>query len=133
VALLSGTDALGETRRPRPEPGYVAWLGTVQFASAVTVGELFLGAYRAAAGCRDVAMIEDRVVPAVTILPFDAVVAKVYGRFAADLADQEAPLANADLQISATGLHHDLELVTGNLRHVGRVPGHRIRLLRSST
>lgn len=31
-------------------------------------------------------------------------------------------LADADLQIAATALQHDLELVTGNLRHFERVP-----------
>jgi tRNA(fMet)-specific endonuclease VapC len=32
-------------------------------------------------------------------------------------------LADADLQIAATALQHDLEVVTGNLRHFQRVPG----------
>ena len=97
------------------------------------MGELFFGAYRAAAGGRHVAMIEDRVLPAVTVLPFDTAVAQVYGRLAADLADQGTPLADADLRIAATALHHDLELVTGNLRHFACVPGLRVRPLRSNT
>ena len=33
------------------------------------------------------------------------------------------PLADADLQIAATALHHGLRLVTGNLKHFRRVPG----------
>jgi tRNA(fMet)-specific endonuclease VapC len=33
------------------------------------------------------------------------------------------PLADADLQIAATALHHGLELVTGNVRHFERVRG----------
>ncbi|MFN2323754.1 MAG: PIN domain-containing protein, partial [Trueperaceae bacterium] len=119
MAFLFDTDAISETLEPRPEPDYVAWLGTVarddQFASAITVGELFYGAYRAVASGRHLAMIEDRVLPAVTVLPFDASVAQVYGRIAADLADHGTPLADVDLQIAATALHHDLELVTGNL------------------
>jgi len=134
VAFLFDTDAISETLRPRPDPDYLAWLGTVarddQFASAVTVGELFFGAYRASAGGQHVAMIEDRVLPAVTVLPFDAAVAQVYGRIAATLADQGTPLADADLQIAATALHHDLELVSGNHRHFGRVTGLRLRPLR---
>jgi hypothetical protein len=36
------------------------------------------------------------------------------------------PLADADLQIAATALLHDLELVTGNLKHFSRVPGLRV-------
>lgn len=131
MAFIFDTDAISETLRPRPDPAFVAWLGTIarddQFASAVTVGELIYGAYRTAAGGHHVAMIEDRVLPAVTVLPFDAAVAQVYGRLAAYLADQGTRLADADLQIAATALHHDLVLVTGNLRHFGRVPELRIR------
>jgi predicted nucleic acid-binding protein len=137
VALLFDTDAISETLRPRPDPAFIAWLSTLarddQFASAVTVGELFYGAYRTAAGGRHVAMIEERVLPAVTILPFDAAIAQVYGRLAAALADHGTRLADADLQIAATALHHDLELVTGNLRHFGRIPGLRIRSIRGCT
>ena len=137
VAFLFDTDAISEVLKPRPDPGYLAWLATVprddQFASAITVGELFYGAYRAAARGRHLAMIEDRVLPAVTVLPFDAVVAQVYGRLAAALADQGTRLADADLQIAATALRHGLELVTGNLRHFGRIPELRIRPIRSAT
>ena len=136
MAFLFDTDAISETLRPRPDPGYLAWLGTVpreeQFASAVTIGELFYGAARAAAGGRHLAMIEDRVLPAVTVLPYDAAVAQVYGRLAAALADQGMRLADADVQIAATGLHHDLELVTGNVRHFERIRELRIRPIRGA-
>jgi tRNA(fMet)-specific endonuclease VapC len=134
VAFLFDTDAISEVLRPRPDPGYTAWLATLprddQFTSAITVGELFYGAYRTAARSRHLAMIEDRVLPAVTVLPFDAIVAHLYGRLAATLADQGTPLADADVQIAATALRHDLELVTGNLRHFQRIPELRIRPLR---
>ncbi|MBZ5637791.1 MAG: hypothetical protein LAO51_03430 [Acidobacteriia bacterium] len=36
------------------------------------------------------------------------------------------PLADADLAIAATALYHGLDLVTGNVRHYGRIPGLRI-------
>ena len=136
MAFLFDTDAISETLRSRPDPAYIAWLGTIarddQYASAVTVGELFHGAHRTAAGGH-VSRVEDRVLRTVTVLPFDAAVAQVYGRLAAALADKGTPLADADLQIAATALHHDLELVTGNLRHFGRIPGLRIRSIRGAT
>jgi tRNA(fMet)-specific endonuclease VapC len=72
------------------------------------------------------------VLPAVTVLPFDTDVAHVYGRLGAALARDGMPLADADLQIAATALRHDLELVTGYLRHYVRVPELRARSLRSS-
>jgi predicted nucleic acid-binding protein len=37
-------------------------------------------------------------------------------------------LADADLQIAATALLPDLELVTGNVKHFRRVPGLRLSL-----
>jgi predicted nucleic acid-binding protein len=136
VAFLFDTDAISEALKPRPNPSYSVWLATLprddQFTSAITVGELFYGAYRTAAPSRHLTMIVDRVLPAVTVLPFDALVAQVYGRLAADCADRGATLADADLQIAATALHHDLELVTGNLRHFDRIAELRIRPLRGS-
>jgi len=134
MALLFDTDAISEVLRPRPDPGYLAWLATVprdeQFASAITLGELLYGAYRTAARARHLEMLEATVLPAITFLPFDADVARVYGRLAAALADDETPLADADLQIASTALHHDLDLVTGNLRHFRRLQELRIRALR---
>jgi len=62
----------------------------------------------------------------VAVLPLDVAVAETYGRLAAQLADAGTPLSDADLQIGATALCHDLELVTGNIRHFERVPDLRI-------
>ena len=61
-----------------------------------------------------------------TVLPFDVATAKVYGQLRAHLERTGQLLADADLQITATAIYHDLEVVTGNLRHFGRIP--RIRV-----
>jgi predicted nucleic acid-binding protein len=50
-------------------------------------------------------------------------VARIYGELHAALSAVGRPLADADLQIAATALRFDLELVTGNLRHFSRIPG----------
>lgn len=130
VPYLFDTDAISELLRPRPLPRYVEWLRTVpredQFTSAVTVGELFKGAYRSSARDRHLANIEQRVLPAVTVLPYDLAVARVFGEVRAGLERAGVILADADLQIAATAIHHGLELVTGNLRHFERVPGLRL-------
>ena len=106
------------------------WLETVpregQYTSAVCIGELFRGAYRTKDARRHLSNIEERVLPAVTALPFDVAVAREYGRLRADLEARGSTPAEADLQIAATALHHDLELVTGNIKHFGRVPRLRI-------
>jgi len=57
---------------------------------------------------------------------YDAAAARVYGEIRARLEAAGRPLADADLQIAATALLHDLELVTGNVRHFERVPQLRI-------
>ena len=61
-----------------------------------------------------------------TVLPYDVEVARVYGALQAQFATSGPVLADADLQIAATAVHHDLELVTGNLRHFRRINGLRL-------
>lgn len=125
MAYLFDTDAISELLRPRPAAAYVKWLGRLpredQFTSAVVVGELFKGAFRSAARDRHLQKIEELILPIVTVLPFDTEAARVFGRIRADLEERGEPLADADLQIAATAIHHDLELVTGNLRHFERI------------
>ena len=130
MAYLFDTDAISEVLRPRPLKAYVSWLRKVprdaQFTTAVTIGELFKGAYRSVAKERHLKNIEERVLPALTILPYDLSVARVFGEIRAELEKSGSILADADLQIAATALYHNLELVTGNLRHFERIPGLRI-------
>lgn len=106
------------------------WLATIpreeQFTSAVVVGELYKGAFRSSAA-RHLENVEMRVLPAATVLSYDVAAARVYGRVRAHLESSGRPLADADLQIAATtALVHDLELVTGNVKHFKRVPGLRV-------
>jgi predicted nucleic acid-binding protein len=127
VAYLFDTDALSEVLKPRPAPAYVDWLETVpradQFTSAIVIGEMFGGAFRSADAARHLENIEERVLPAITVLPYDTATARLYGRIRAHLEGAGRILADADLQIAATAIEHELELVTGNLRHFERVPG----------
>jgi len=130
MAYLFDTDAISQLLKPRPASGYVRWLAAVpreeQFTSAVVVGELYEGAFRSSAVARHLENIEKRVLPAVTVLAYDVSAARVYGQVRAHLEATGRPLADADLQIGATALLHDLELVTGNVKHFKRVPGLRI-------
>lgn len=125
MAYLFDTDAISELLRPRPAAAYLKWLGRLpredQFTSGVVIGELFKGAFRSAARDRHLQNIEDRILPMVTVLPYDTAVARDFGRIRADLEERGEPLADADLQIAATAIHHDLVLVTGNLRHFERI------------
>lgn len=127
MPFLFDTDAISELLRPKPLAGYVRWLAGVpraeQFTSAVVIGELYKGAFRSTNFKRHLGNIETRILPAVTVLPYDAAVARAFGEIQADLARQGRGLADADLQIAATAIFHGLALVTGNIRHFDRIPG----------
>jgi predicted nucleic acid-binding protein len=126
VPFLFDTDAISELLKPKPAADFVRWVRSVpkeeQFISAITAGELYQGAYASAATERHLENIENRVLPAVTVLPFDTAVAKAFGRLRAELYAAGTPLEDADLQIAATALYHGLTLVTGNIKHFRRVP-----------
>jgi predicted nucleic acid-binding protein len=130
MAYLFDTDAISEVLKPRPAAGYVKWLAAIprdeQLTSAVVVGELYKGAFRSSAVARHLDNLESRVLPAVTVLSYDVGAARIYGQIRAHLESTGRPLADADLQIAATALLHDLELVTGNVKHFNRVPGLRV-------
>jgi predicted nucleic acid-binding protein len=125
MAYLFDTDAISELLRPRPAPAYVEWLTGVpredQFTSAVVIGELYRGAFRSPARERHLVNIRQRIIPAVTVLPYDVAIAEVYGLLSADLEEAGQVLADADLQIAATAVYHNLELVSGNLKHFARI------------
>jgi predicted nucleic acid-binding protein len=130
VAWLFDTDAISEVLRPKPAELYMAWLRTIavdeQLTTSITVGELYWGAHCSAARERHLRKIEEVLLPALRVLPYDAKAAKRFGELKALLDDQGTPLADADLQIAAIALAEGHELVTGNLRHFSRIPGLRI-------
>ncbi len=127
MAFLFDTDAISELLRVRPAVTYINWLTKVpreeQFTSAVVIGELYKGAYRSQARERHLNNIEQRILPAVTVLPYDTGTAKIFSRIRAHLEEKGTILPDADIQIAATALTHDLELVTGNLHHFSRIFG----------
>jgi len=127
VAYLFDTDAISEVFKKKPAAAYVRWLRGIpradQYTSTVVAGELHRGAFRSENVERHLANIEKHVLPSVTVLPYDLAAARVYGEVRAELEQAGRLLHDADLQIAATALLHDLELVTGNGRHFGRVPG----------
>lgn len=126
MTYLFDTDALSESLRKRPAQEYLQWLRTVtrenQYTSAVVVAELYKGAYRSHQANQLLTKIHHIILPQVTVLPFDVKTAEIYGRISAELEKKGQPLAHPDLQIAATALQHSLELVTGNIKHFGRVP-----------
>jgi predicted nucleic acid-binding protein len=127
MAYLFDTDALSELLRPRPAKAFVTWLAKMpredQYTSAVVVGELFKGAFRSSDATRHLENITQRLLPAVTVLPYDVAVAYEFGRLRAALEERGELLPDADIRIAATSIHHGLSLVTGNLSHFSRFEG----------
>ena len=123
---LFDTDAVSELLKPRPNLRYADWVRSLpwreQYVSAVSLSELLRGAYKHS-DSRYVDAIEQRVLGVVTVLPFDTPAARIFGWISSDLRRAGRTLEDADLQIAATAIRHNLELVTGNIRHFSRVPG----------
>ena len=122
MTYLFDTDAISEVLKKKPARLYMKWLETLapqqQYVSAVTVGELYKGAYRKVATRPDILQnLQNRILPGLIMLPYSGETARLYGYIYAKLERQGKPLAHADLQIAATAIEHGLELVTGNLHH----------------
>lgn len=130
MAYLFDTDAISEILRKQPLPGYLQWLRSIaredQYTGSIAIAELYKGAFRSPKRDSFLEKIETRILPQLTILPFDRSGAKIYGEIQARLEKQGTILAHADLQIASTAIQHDLELVTGNIRHFSRVDSLRI-------
>ena len=137
MAFLFDTDAISELLRPRPAINYIKWLVAIpreeQFTSSIVIGELYKGAYRSQACERHLSNIEQLILPAVTVLPFDIGTAKIFGKIRAHLEETGTILPDADVQIAATALYHGLELVTGNLRHFQRFRDLRLNTILSDS
>lgn len=133
TAFLFDTDAVSEVLRKRPASTYLKWLASLsrdlQYISSVSVGELYKGAYRSAAKDKHLKNIEEQLLPRLTVLPYDRSTAKHFGLISFELEKLGKPLADADLQIAATAIQHDLTLITGNLKHFSRIPNLKINTI----
>ena len=128
MTYLFDTDILSHSLRRAPSPTLVAKTAAVppaqRITSSITVGELLYGAHRIAQRQPNLLQrIETLLLTHVTILPVDEAAARRYGALRAHLEQQGTPLADPDLRIAAIALVQGLILVTGNVRHLQRVPG----------
>ena len=123
--FLFDTDTLSEIMKRDPSPSLLEKLDTVprehQFTSAVTIGELVFGAERSPRRDHFMVQLHHVVLPRLVVLPFDQGSAEIYGKLRADLERTGMPLEVPDLQIAAIALRHELIVVTGNVRHFGRI------------
>jgi toxin FitB len=122
---LVDTNIPSELTREKPDARVAAFLrnagkGTV-FLSVMTIGEICKGIAGLPAGERRTALqdwldIEVRSWFAGRILPVTESIAERWGHLAATAKQQGLTLAVVDGVIAATALHHDLILVTRNVK-----------------
>ena len=90
--------------------------------SAVTVGELYEGAFHADSPSRELSKVEAFLDP-LDVVPLGREEAIQWGRIEAQLRKQGNPIEAEDGMIAATALAHAFRLVSSNLRHFERVKG----------
>jgi len=124
--MILDTDVLSAIVSPRCPPRVRAELEGAEgpiHTTAINWAEICYGLARHPSGVRLRQRYEKLVLPALEILDFDASCAEVYGPLRRDLEARGERLAEADLMIASIALRHKLVLVSGNIRHFGRVPG----------
>jgi len=124
---LFDTDTITNPLKPQPSAQLLVRLAALtpsqQHVSAVTLAEIAYGAWRSARPQYHLDRLRQLILPRVRVLSFDENAAYEYGRVRADLERAGTPLHSTDLQIASVALSHGLILVTGNLRHFGRIQG----------
>jgi tRNA(fMet)-specific endonuclease VapC len=96
--------------------------------SVVSLAELYEGVYRSDNRISREKGLKD-FLTGVEILGVDRHIARLFGKHRADLRRQGLPLADFDILIGCTALHHNLVLLTNNRRHYERIAGISMRSL----
>jgi tRNA(fMet)-specific endonuclease VapC len=119
------TDTLSAVLKRDPPLALIRRLAQVapafQFTTTITLGELLYGAARRGSP-KLTRRVRELVALATTVLSFDERAAEVYGPLRAELERAGRRLDEPDLRIASIALSRDLTVVTGNVRHFGRVP-----------
>ena len=88
--------------------------------NVISLAELYEGVYRSTDPTSDEKVLED-FLTGVSILGISSEVCKIFGRERARLRKEGKLIGDIDLLIACTCLHHDLTLLTDNIREFGRV------------
>ena len=125
---LFDTDTLSALTRGRYSEALSDKINSVpaerRFTSSINIAEMVYGAYRERHRTQDLlGRINRLIIPNFAVLPFDADAAWRYGELRAYLERRGTPIGDADTRIAAVALSRNLTVITGNVRHFGRVPG----------
>lgn len=113
IHILRGNNKLIEERRKYPDQVAVSFM---------TVAELYFGAEKSANPTKNRSLIEQLLLTLVVINSDNQIMHR-FGMLKASLEGLSIPLADADLLIAATAVEKCNLLVTGNIKHFGRIDG----------
>jgi toxin FitB len=128
VSFLLDTNAISEWIKPRPDPGLIAWMDSVDedrtFISVISLAELRFGIERLSEGKRrrDLeAWLREQVPRRFEgrILGVDAAIAEMWGNLASRNESSGRPKGIMDTFLAATAIVHQLTIVS---RNVGDFP-----------
>jgi predicted nucleic acid-binding protein len=121
--FLLDTNVVSDLRKPRPNPGLIAWIASVDeeklFLSVLTIGELRIGITVQTDAKKRAALETWLVSDLITrfagrILAFDLDVAQQWGRIEGRARLGSGKLPVIDSQLAATAIYHGMTLVTNN-------------------
>ncbi len=115
IRILNGTSERLAGRLKQHEPAELRLCSVVK-------AELLYGARRSARAADNLRLLARFFEPFVC-LPFDDLCAERYGVIRAELERVGSPIGPNDLMIAATGMAHDLTVVTHNTDEFSRVAG----------
>lgn len=113
VLLLRGTPGVLARRLAEPGPAVTTW---------TTAAELFCGAAKSKAPAHNRALVTE-FLSTLPVLGLDAASAALLGEFKVLLERRGEQVEDADLLMAAVAAVHGADVVTGNRRHPGRIPG----------
>ena len=125
--FLFDTDILSNIIKRKPSDVLIDRLQTVpkqsQHTSSINIGEIYYGAYRSSRTDHILKAFEETVFPNIKVLFFDEQSGKLFGKLKAQLEKRGIRCSEPDLRIASVALQHNLNLVTGNIKHFENIPG----------
>jgi toxin FitB len=124
--FLLDTNCVSEAARPQAEPRVRKWMEATDenflYLSVLTLGEIRKGIASLPQGMRRTYLetwLETDLRPRFSgrILPIDESIADRWGLMTAEAKIQGKTLAAIDALLAATALHHNLTIVSRNVRH----------------
>jgi tRNA(fMet)-specific endonuclease VapC len=96
------------------------------YIPTIVLAELYTWAYQRQNPAPVVALIENDLLPDITVLDFDSACAKQFGQVRGHLLQNGISVSRMDLMIACVALVHNLTVVTHNTADYQNIPGLRL-------